>query len=144
MDNKIIEVAKLLGVELGQSFKITSDTEGDYQNYYRFTENNCLEMSDDGVEWKMTTAAALLKYILMGDIRIVKLPWEPRDNEHYFIPEITTPEMFGYLRWTNDHVDNHMYKHGLICRTKEEAIRKAELLMEYFKNNCIEGNENNG
>ena len=28
--------------------------------------------------------------------------------------------------------------------TKEEAIRKAELLMEYFKNNCIEGNENNG
>ena len=143
MDNKIIEVAKLLGVELGQSFKITSDTEGDYQNYYRFTENNCLEMSDDGVDWE-TAAAATLRDILMGDIRIVKLPWEPRDNEHYFIPEITTPEMFGYLRWTNDHVDNHMYKHGLICRTKEEAIRKAELLMEYFKNNCIEGNENNG
>ena len=75
---------------------------------------------------------------------VVKLPWKPRDNEHYFIPEITTPEMFSYLEWTNDYVDNHMYKHGLICRTKEEAIRKAELLMEYFKNNCIEGNENNG
>ena len=56
-NNYMAEVAKLLGVELGESFKITSDTQGDYHNYYRLTENNCLEMSDDGVEWKMTTAA---------------------------------------------------------------------------------------
>ena len=42
--NYMAEVAKLLGVELGESFKITSDTQGDYpgdyQNYYRFSENN--------------------------------------------------------------------------------------------------------
>ena len=143
-NNRMAEVAKMFGLELGESFKITSDTHGDYQNYYRFTENNCLETSDDGVEWKMITAEVLLKRILMGNIRIIKLPWKPRDNEYYFIPEIRTPEMFSYLEWTNDYMDNHMYKHGLICRTKEEAIRKAELLMEYFKNNYIEGNENNG
>ena len=40
MANHMAEVAKLLGVELGESFKITSDTQGDYQNYYRFSENN--------------------------------------------------------------------------------------------------------
>ena len=42
--NYMAKVAKLLGVELGESFKITSDTKGDYpgdyQNYYRFSENN--------------------------------------------------------------------------------------------------------
>ena len=86
--NYMAEVAKLLGVELGESFKITSDTQGDYHNYYRLTENNCLEMSDDGVEWKMTTAAALLKHILMGDIRIVKLTWKPREGEKYYVPRI--------------------------------------------------------
>ena len=40
MTSHMAEVAKLLGVELGESFKITSDTQGDYQNYYRFAENN--------------------------------------------------------------------------------------------------------
>ena len=38
--NCMAKVAKLLGVELGESFKITSDTRGVYQNYYRFSENN--------------------------------------------------------------------------------------------------------
>lgn len=143
MANYMAEVAKLLGVELGESFKTTSSIQGNYHRYYQFTDKKGFETSVDGVEWE-TAAAVTLRNILMGVDKIVKLPWKPRNNEHYFIPEITTPEMFGYLRWTNDYVDNHMYKHGLICRTKEEAIRKAELLMEYFKNNCIEGNENNG
>ena len=42
--NHMAEVAKIFGVKLGESFKITSDTQGDYpgdyQNYYRFAENN--------------------------------------------------------------------------------------------------------
>ena len=50
--NYMAEVAKLLGVELGESFKITSGIQGDYQKYYRFTEDNCLEISNDGVEMK--------------------------------------------------------------------------------------------
>ena len=54
--NHMAEVAKIFGVKLGESFKITSDTQGDYpgdyQNYYRFTEDNCLEISNDGVEMK--------------------------------------------------------------------------------------------
>ena len=137
------EVAKLLGVELMENFKIADDIFGEHPKYYRFTENVCLEASNDGATWE-TSDAGVLEDILLGEVRIIKLPWKPRDNEYYFIPEIRTPEMFSYLEWTNDYMDNHMYKHGLICRTKEEAIRKAELLMEYFKNNCIEGNENNG
>ena len=38
--NYMAEVAKLLGVELGESFEINSKTQGDYHNYYRLTENN--------------------------------------------------------------------------------------------------------
>ena len=33
MANHIAEVARMLGVEIGEVFKITSDTQGDYQNY---------------------------------------------------------------------------------------------------------------
>ena len=130
--NYMAEVAKLLGVELGESFKISSDTQGDCQNYYRFTENNCLEFSDDGVEWKMTTAAVLLKYILMGDIRIVKLPWKPREGEKYYVPRIAIrPEdRHYYYYWDNDGVDIKRYDMGLVCKTPEEAIALTEKMLE--------------
>ena len=87
--NYMAEVAKLLGVELGESFKITSDTQGDYpgdyQNYYRFTENNCFETSVDGDKWE-TATVIVLRGILMGGIRIIKLPWKRRGGEKCYVP----------------------------------------------------------
>ena len=129
--NYMAKVAKLLGVELGESFKITSDTEGDYHNYYRLTENNCLEMSDDGVEWKMTTAAVLLKYILMGDTRIVKLPWKPQEGEKYYVPRIAIrpyDRHYCYY-WDNSGVDIKRYDMGIVCKTPEEAIALTEKML---------------
>ena len=130
--NYMAEVAKIFGVELGESFKITSDTRGVYQNYYRFSENNCFETSYDGVEWKMTTAAVLLKYILMGDIRIVKLPWKPREGEKYYVPRIAIrPEdRHYYYYWDNDGVDIKRYDMGIVCKTKEEAVALTEKMLE--------------
>ena len=137
-NNYMAEVAKLLGVELGESFKITSDTQGDYHNYYRLTENNCLEMSDDGVEWKMTTAAVLLKHILMGDIRIVKLPWRPwrpQIREKYYVPRIAVqPEdRHFYYYWTYDDINIKHYHMGLVCKTPEEAIALTEKMLAVAK-----------
>ena len=138
--NCMAEVAKMFGLELEEHFHITKKS---YENtVYKFTKDGVAFYDNKLRTWYESVGA--LAGILTGETGVVKLTWKPRDNEHYFIPDITTPEMFSYLEWTNDYVDNHMYKHGLICRTKEEAIGKAELLMEYFKNNCIEGNENNG
>ena len=133
--NYMAEVAKLLGVELGESFKITSDTQGDYpgdyQNYYRFTENNCLEISDDGVEWKTTIAAVLLKHILMGDIRIIKLPWKPREGEKYYVPRIAIRpyDRHYWYYWDNSGVDIKRYDMGIVCKTPEEAIALTEKML---------------
>ena len=129
--NHMAEVAKIFGVELGESFKITSNTQGDYHNYYRFTENNCLEISDDGVEWKTTIAAVLLKHILMGDIRIVKLPWKPREGEKYYVPRIAIrPEDRHYCYyWDNSGADIKRYDMGLVCKTPEEAIALTEKML---------------
>ena len=138
--NCMAEVAKMFGLELEEHFHITKKS---YENtVYKFTKDGVAFYDNKLRTWY--ESVGLLAGILTGETEVVKLTWKPRDNEHYFIPDITTPEMFSYLEWRNDYVDNYMYKHGLICRTKEEAIGKAELLMEYFKNNCIEGNENNG
>ena len=131
-NNYMAEVAKLLGVELGESFKITSDTHGDYQNYYRFTENNCLETSDDGVEWKIIKAEVLLKRILMGDIRIIKLPWKPREGEKYYVPRIAIRpyDRHYWYYWDNSGVDIKRYDMGIVCKTPEEAIALTEKMLE--------------
>ena len=135
--NCMAEVAKLLGVELGESFKITSDTQGDYQgdyqNYYRFTENNCFETSVDGVKWETATVTILLKHLLIiSDIRIIKLPWKPREGEKYYVPRIAVrPEDRNcYYYWTNDDINIKHYRMGIVCKTPEEAIALTEKMLE--------------
>ena len=128
--NYMAEVAKLLGVELGESFKITSDTHGDYQNYYRFTENNCFETSVDGVKWE-TATVIVLRGILMGDIRIIKLPWKPQKDEKYYIPciNINPVHMYDEYYWNNDNIDIGYYRMGLVCKTSEEAIDMTKKML---------------
>ena len=131
------EVAKLLGVELGESFKITSDTQGDYpgdyQNYYRFTENNCFETSVDGDKWE-TATVIVLRGILMGDARIVKLPWRPwrpQIREKYYVPRIAIrpyDRHYCYY-WDNSGVDIKRYDMGIVCKTPEEAIALTEKML---------------
>ena len=133
--NHMAEVAKIFGVELGESFKITSGIQDDYQSYYRFTESNGIEISDDGVTWKMTSVATLLKYLLMGDIRIVKLPWKPREGEKYYVPRIAfQPEnRHSYYYWGNSGFDIERYKMGIVCKTPEEAIALTKKMLAVAK-----------
>ena len=135
MANYIAEVAKLLGVELGESFKITSDTQddypGDYQNYYRFTENNCFETSN--VKWEADTAEVLvLKWLLIGVARIIKLPWKPRKGERYYVPRIAVrpKDRNCYYYWVNDDINIKHYRMGIVCKTPEEAIALTEKMLE--------------
>ena len=137
-NNYMAEVAKLLGVELGESFKITSDTQGDYpgdyQNYYRFTENNCFETSVDGDKWE-TATVIVLRGILMGDARIVKLPWKPQKGKQYYIPFISTQQerMYVSYYWVNDDINIEHYRMGIVCKTPEEAIALTKKMLAVAK-----------
>lgn len=42
-----------------------------------------IEVSEDNVKWEVDTAGALvLKWLLIGVARIIKLPWKPRIREN--------------------------------------------------------------
>ena len=133
MANHIAEVAALIGVELGESFKITSDTQGDYpgdyQNYYRFTENNCFETSVDGVKWE-TATVIVLRGILIGVARIIKLPWRPSRGDVYYMPSVTSIGKYIKLFWTGSRNDEGSYQQGLVLRTKKEAVELAEEMLD--------------
>ena len=130
--NHMAEVAKIFGVELGEYFKLTDDTHGDYHQYYQFTDKKGFETSLDGVKWK-TAAAEVLKDILMGDIRIVKLPWKPKMDEKYYIPSIFDWDFYKYNFWLNDECDEKYYKRWLVFKTKEEAIKMSKKMLAMAK-----------
>ena len=134
--NHMEEVAKMFGVELGEVFKVTDDDSGKYHNYYRFTEKKGIEVSDDNIKWEAnTTEVLVLKWLLIGVARIVKLPWKPRKGEKYYIPYISTQQkgMHVTYYWNNDHIDIEHYRMGLVCKTPEEAVAITMRMLDTVK-----------
>ena len=137
MANHIREIAELFGVELGESFMIADDTYGRHQIYHRFTERAGIEISDDGFKWE-TAASVILKRLLMGDARIVKLPWKPKMGERYYASDIFDRDLWDYYLWDDDERDEELYKRGLVFKTKKEAIEMSKKMLAVAK----EGKDN--
>ena len=120
--NYMPEIAKMLGVEVGEIFKMT-----DYNSLYRFTER--------GLEFKGTAGWCLserIEWLLTGRNEILKLPWQPKTNEAYYRPAY---KFFGVASevWTDNPYDYAFKEAGMIFKTKEEceaalpALRKKYL-----------------
>lgn len=144
MTNYMREIASLLGVELGESFKLVDDNGGKYHNYYRFTNEKGIEESDDNANWE-SAIPGILKWILMGEIRIIKLPWKPKMSEKYYIPCIHHAEssMCSVFPWYGGKIDNKFYQLGLVCKTREEAVAMTKkmitMIQEEKKNEQLHG-----
>lgn len=130
--NHIAEVAALLGVELGQSFKISDDTYGIRQSYYRLTEENGCEISGDNTSW-VTVSAEVLKWLIMGDVRISKLPWKPAIGIEYYVPSITLAKKYDIRKWYNIEDNERHYNLGIVCKTRYEAIKLANKMLAVVK-----------
>ena len=128
MDNKMIEVAKLLGVEIGEVFFIR-EYPSDSKMYLKFTENG-LERSLDKDSWTKATGR-VWERIITGALKINKLPWKPREGEKYYVPRIAVqPEdRHFYYYWTYDDINIKRYDMGLVCKTPEEAIALTEKML---------------
>ena len=78
MTNYMAEVAKLLGLEIKETFRISGE-----EPYFRFTVED-FESSTDTIEW--TVAPSIhLRDILAGEVTIVK-NWKPKVGETYYMP----------------------------------------------------------
>ena len=129
MTSHMKEVAKLLGVELGEVFFI-KEYPSDSKIYLKFTENG-LERSLDKDSWAKA-AGWVWERIITGALKINKLPWKPREGEKYYVPRIAVqPEdRHFYYYWTYDDINIKHYHMGLVCKTPEEAIALTEKMLE--------------
>ena len=108
--NYMPEIAKMLGVEVGEIFKMT-----DYNSLYRFTER--------GLEFKGTAGWCLserIEWLLTGRNEILKLPWQPKEGDRYYFPatdfQCSRPEA-----WDNHPIDFALKEAGMAFKTKEEC-----------------------
>lgn len=123
--NYMKDVAKILGVELEEEFKIKG-----FEPIYKITNyglviktdsNNCCEMSGD-----------TFLQLIRGDYVIRKLPWQPKKGEKYYTPSIDFDRAIRYC-WDGFPSDFALKEVGMVFKTEEEceaalpALRKKYL-----------------
>lgn len=137
MANLIPQIAEMLGVELGEKFKI----KGDDELTYRFDSAGLKLTHYSGIEIAAIAANVALIDLVNGKDEIVKLTWKPKVGEQYYsfggrlIGDPTVWIVIDVI-WQGLAYDVAMFDKGWVYRTKEEAQKAlpkvaAELGVEY-------------
>lgn len=110
--NLIPEICKMLGVEIGEKFKI----KGDGHTY---------SIKLDGLhsdQYAMEDDYATLLDLLCGEAGIVKMPWKPKKGDVYFTFVLMGDKWgVGSLHWGGFPNEYGSLEKGWVYRTKEEA-----------------------
>ena len=113
--NLIPQIAQMLGVELGEEFKV----EGDNRTYWfdldgLHSGEYVAEDEDD----------AMLHDLLCGEVEIVKLPWKPKQDETFYTFGIHATEnkwVVVSVKWWDNVKNLALYKIGWVYRSQAEA-----------------------
>ena len=119
--NLIPEIAKMLGVELGEEFKIDK-----YDGLiFKFVDNKLMTTRPDGKGTTWVTPYATFNELVGGEVGVIKLPWQPKKGDVYWtFNALLRGEgkwaVTSYT-WKKLVFDNAMLKAGWIFRTQEDA-----------------------
>ena len=127
--NYMSKIAKMLGVEMGEEFKIRFHCSIDAEDETYFLKENYGLCDTTGDHIRNNYLGGLLT----GRCEIVKIPWKPKDGEKVW-----------YFSWMSEDVESYnididavedlaLYKIGKLYRTREEAEAHAEEDKAYWK-----------
>lgn len=116
--NLIPEIAKMLGVELGEEFKIKDED----ALTYRFTDDGLKVTYDGGIEISNISTNSAFVALVEGQDEVVKLSWKPKKGDGYYTFEIFRGKwVVRSLWWTGAPCTYALLDKGWVFRTKEEA-----------------------
>lgn len=111
--NLIPKIAKMLGVELGEEFKI----EGDCRTYW-FD----LDGLHSGYHVARYETDVILRVLLCGDKEIIKLPWKPTMYEEYWtFGKLGKKWIVRTLSWKELPYEILLFDKGWVYHTRAEA-----------------------
>lgn len=115
--NLMPEIAKLLGVEYGEKFKLRAVDSKICENalFYFDKDNGFIRLGDSKEE-----VYNMLYDVVSGYYEVVKLPWEPTVKDNYFYPSISRNRIIE-THWYGDTDDYALKSLGVIYRTREDA-----------------------
>jgi hypothetical protein len=119
------EVAKMLGVELGEEFYISTNGNTEYV----FTENGLFPAHGSVV------CNNTLNDLLTGTATIKRKPWKPNYGDFYFF--VDANGLSDYEKYYNDPFDIMCYKLGNCYRTKQEAEANSEKWRAFYSSDEV-------
>lgn len=116
--NLIPNIARMLGVEIGEEFKV----KGDDETTYSFTDDGLKLIYNGGIGIAEISSDAAFVDLVNGKDEIVKLPWKPKKGETYYTFVLMDDKWcVGSLHWDGFPNEYAMLGKGWVFRTKEEA-----------------------
>lgn len=112
--NLMPELAKLLGVEIGEKFII----ENAEHNLQVVLVADGLHVTKD--DFLGSSNSKLLQNVLCGLFGVKKLPWEPKEGEQFYRPNIMLKKVSNAL-WSGSTLEYSLKALGMIYRSREEA-----------------------
>ena len=112
--NYMADVAKMLGVELEEEFRIKETLT---KSIYKITSSGLLGKYD-GKDWKHENYA--LASLLIGVYHIIKLPWQPKEGDRYYYPGTNFTTVSNGI-WCALTLEYALKEAGMIFRTAEEC-----------------------
>lgn len=120
--NYMPEVAKMLGVELGEEFKISNVN-------YVLADDGLINLNNN------TNAVTTLTNILTGTYTIERKPWKPNKYEAYFL--IDEDGLVSYDEWMSTSTDLNYYKLGNCYRSQEEAEKNKQKWIDFYSSDEV-------
>lgn len=125
MANLIPQIAQILGVELGEKFKVES--RGGYKYICNFTVEG-LFVHDPFLQDSSTGIYdnELLAHIVCGDVKVTKLPWNPKESDIFYTFGFTYGKCGVELcvkldMWAEAYRYYALLDKGWVYRTRAEA-----------------------
>ena len=116
--NLIPEIVKMLGLQLGEEFKV----EGYGELTYRFAGDGLKLTYDNNIELSDIACNAAVAALLNGKDEIVKLPWKPKERDIFYSFSTTYGKwVVRSNMWAGAPCDYALLDKGWVYRTRAEA-----------------------
>ncbi len=138
MSNYMKGVAKLLGLELREEFRIEK-----CQGLFRFTEDGLQRVLDSSATWTFAEHS-ILRELLNGKVTVVKFPWKPAKMETYYVPCVSEVCRCDRFTWFDDSNDHFRLRHGLVFRTAAEAKVLTKKMLQLAEKTLAQEAKENG
>lgn len=124
------KIAEMLGVELGEEFRLKENkTKNIVRPRYKITQEEGLMYSVNRNEFDRST---ILLPIINGSYSVVKLPWKPKKGDIYWHYSEAWDEGIP-CNWEGGWFDLLLWKEGACFKTKNEADTKGKKIIEQIK-----------